>query len=62
MEHPVTEWISNVNIPSAQLMIAMGIPLHRIADIRRMYKLDPNGKSRIDFENDVQALPNGEQR
>lgn len=29
VEHPVTEWISNVNIPSVQLMVACGVPLYR---------------------------------
>lgn len=37
VEHPVTEWISNVNIPAAQLMIGMGVPLHQIPDLRRLY-------------------------
>lgn len=25
----MTEWISNVNIPSVQLLVACGVPLHR---------------------------------
>jgi len=29
--------VSNVNLPAAQLMVAMGIPLHRIKSIRQMY-------------------------
>lgn len=29
VEHPVSEWITGVNIPAVQLNIAMGIPLHR---------------------------------
>lgn len=29
VEHPTTEMVSGVNIPACQLMIAMGIPLHR---------------------------------
>lgn len=33
----MTEWISNVNIPAAQLMIGMGVPLHHIPDLRRLY-------------------------
>lgn len=59
VEHPVTEWISGVNIPSCQLMIGMGVPLHRIPDIRRLYGLDPNGDSKIDFDNDPQISPSG---
>ena len=37
VEHPCSEMITNVNLPAAQLQIAMGVPLHRIADIREMY-------------------------
>lgn len=59
VEHPVTEWISGVNIPSCQLMIGMGVPLHRIPDIRRLYGLEPNGDSPIDFDNDPQIAPSG---
>jgi hypothetical protein len=29
--------VTNVNLPAAQLQIAMGIPLHRIGDIRVLY-------------------------
>ena len=59
VEHPVTEWISGVNIPSCQLMIGMGVPLHRLPDIRRLYGKDPWGTSTIDFENDPQIAPSG---
>ena len=37
VEHPCTEMITEVNLPAAQLQIAMGIPLHRIKDIRLLY-------------------------
>ncbi|KAL9647632.1 hypothetical protein ABK040_015123 [Willaertia magna] len=37
VEHPVSEWITQTNIPSIQLQIAMGIPLNRIPDIRRFF-------------------------
>jgi len=50
VEHPVTEWISGVNIPSVQLLVGMGVPLHRIPDIRRLHGQDPTGSSPIDFE------------
>lgn len=59
VEHPVTEWISNVNIPSCQLLIGMGVPLHRIPDIRRLFGQDPEGQSKIDFEEDAQVSPAG---
>merc|ERR1719370_1416835 len=50
VEHPCTEMVSDVNLPAAQLQIAMGIPLHRIKDIRVLYGLDPWGSSTIDFD------------
>lgn len=50
VEHPVTEWISGVNIPSVQLLVGMGVPLHRIPDIRRLHGQDPAGVDPIDFE------------
>lgn len=59
VEHPVTEWISHVNIPSCQLMIGMGVPLHRIPDIRRLFGKDTTGHSRIDFDMDPQQPPSG---
>ncbi|KAI6219616.1 hypothetical protein M3Y99_01645200 [Aphelenchoides fujianensis] len=40
VEHPCTEMISNINIPAVQLQVAMGIPLHRIVDIRLFYGLE----------------------
>jgi acetyl-CoA carboxylase / biotin carboxylase 1 len=42
--------VSGVNLPAAQLQIAMGIPLHRIRDIRQLYGVAPNGLSEIDFD------------
>ncbi|KAH9830870.1 Acetyl-CoA carboxylase [Teratosphaeria destructans] len=49
VEHPTTEMVSGVNIPAAQLMVAMGIPLHRVRDIRLLYGADPHTTSEIDF-------------
>jgi acetyl-CoA carboxylase / biotin carboxylase 1 len=49
VEHPTTEMVSGVNLPAAQLQIAMGIPLHRIRDIRLLYGVDPHRISEIDF-------------
>ncbi|GAA5834604.1 hypothetical protein JCM3766R1_003613 [Sporobolomyces carnicolor] len=50
VEHPTTEMVSGVNLPAAQLQIAMGIPLHRIRDIRTLYGKAPHGRSLIDFD------------
>ncbi len=50
VEHPTTEMVSGVNLPAAQLQIAMGIPLHRIRDIRLLYGVDPKTITEIDFE------------
>jgi len=33
VEHPVTEWITEVNLPATQLCIAMGIPLWRLPGV-----------------------------
>uniref|UniRef100_A0AAY5F689 acetyl-CoA carboxylase n=1 Tax=Electrophorus electricus TaxID=8005 RepID=A0AAY5F689_ELEEL len=50
VEHPCTEMVADVNLPAAQLQIAMGIPLHRIKDIRMLHGLQPWGDAPIDFE------------
>ncbi|XP_049906114.1 acetyl-CoA carboxylase isoform X2 [Epinephelus moara] len=50
VEHPCTEMIGDVNLPAAQLQIAMGIPLHRIKDIRLLYGEAPWGDTVINFE------------
>ncbi|TIA89702.1 hypothetical protein E3P79_02793 [Wallemia ichthyophaga] len=50
VEHPTTEMVSGVNLPAAQLQVAMGIPLHRIRDIRTLYGKTPTGESPIDFD------------
>lgn len=49
VEHPTTEMVTGVNLPAAQLQIAMGIPLHRIRDIRLLYGIDPKTSTEIDF-------------
>jgi acetyl-CoA carboxylase/biotin carboxylase 1 len=57
VEHPVTEGITNVNLPATQLQVAMGIPLDRIPDVRRLYAKDPEGKGGdIDFLEDEYTL------
>lgn len=50
VEHPTTEMVTGVNLPAAQLQIAMGIPMHRIRDIRSLYGVDPHTSTEIDFE------------
>ncbi|KAH8832774.1 acetyl CoA carboxylase [Flagelloscypha sp. PMI_526] len=50
VEHPTTEMVSGVGLPAAQLQIAMGLPLHRIRDIRTLYGVGPHGSSEIDFD------------
>ncbi|KAF9077899.1 acetyl-CoA carboxylase [Rhodocollybia butyracea] len=50
VEHPTTEMVSGVNLPAAQLQVAMGIPLHRIRHIRQLYGVDHNAASEIDFD------------
>lgn len=65
VEHPVTEMITQVNLPAAQLQVAMGIPLHNIPEIRALYgrnrfedhAKDPSNK--IDFETTPRVPPNG---
>ena len=49
VEHPTTEMVSGVNLPAAQLQVAMGLPLHRIRDIRLLYGADPHTSTQIDF-------------
>ncbi|XP_065833896.1 acetyl-CoA carboxylase-like isoform X2 [Oscarella lobularis] len=60
VEHPCTEILTNVNLPAAQLQIAMGLPLHCIKDIRLLYGKKPWESSPIDFENpDPEPRPTG---
>ena len=49
VEHPTTEMVSGVSLPAAQLQIAMGLPLHRIRDIRLLYGAEPHTSTTIDF-------------
>ncbi|KAG0699447.1 acetyl-CoA carboxylase [Suillus ampliporus] len=50
VEHLTTEMVSGVNLPAAQLQVAMGIPLHRIRHIRTLYGMAPNASSEINFD------------
>ncbi|KAK1431271.1 hypothetical protein QVD17_07727 [Tagetes erecta] len=43
VEHPVTEWIAEVNLPAAQVAVGMGIPLWQIPEIRRFYGMGNSG-------------------
>uniref|UniRef100_A0A7S4ATP2 Acetyl-CoA carboxylase n=1 Tax=Pseudo-nitzschia australis TaxID=44445 RepID=A0A7S4ATP2_9STRA len=49
VEHPVTEGISNVNMPATQLQVAMGIPLYNIPEVRRFFGRDMYDTDKIDF-------------
>ncbi|CAK7347099.1 unnamed protein product [Dovyalis caffra] len=43
VEHPVTEWIAEINLPAAQVAVGMGIPLWQIPEIRRFYGMERGG-------------------
>ena len=67
VEHPVTEMITRVNLPAAQLQVAMGIPLYHIPEIRELYgynrfenvELVKSGQTKIDFDNAERIPPHG---
>jgi biotin carboxyl carrier protein len=59
VEHPVTEMITHVNLPAAQLQVAMGIPLGRIPDVRRHYGKSRFGAEPVDFETEESVGPHG---
>ena len=65
VEHPVTEMITQVNLPAAQLQVAMGIPLDNIPEIRQLYgrnrfEDDPqSAESRIEWETAHRVPPHG---
>lgn len=65
VEHPVTEMITRVNLPAAQLQVAMGIPLFNIPEIRELYgkhrfEDNPQAESSvIDFTTAERVSPNG---
>eukprot|EP00981_Chlorochromonas_danica_P013150 scaffold5903_cov165-Ochromonas_danica.AAC.25 len=56
VEHPVTENILGINLPACQLQVSMGLPLHRIADIRKLYGRHPRGRDTIDFDYSERAV------
>uniref|UniRef100_A0A8R7RE32 biotin carboxylase n=3 Tax=Triticum TaxID=4564 RepID=A0A8R7RE32_TRIUA len=43
VEHPVTEWIADINLPASQVAVGMGIPLYNIPEIRRFYGMEYGG-------------------
>ena len=47
VDQPCTEMATDINLPAAQLLIAMGLPLHRIKDVRLLYGEDPRGDPTI---------------
>ena len=49
--------ITGVNLPACQFQVSMGIPLHRIPDIRRLYGLNAYDSSEIDFDTAKQNPP-----
>lgn len=60
VEHPCTEMVADINLPAAQMQIAMGLPLYRIKDIRILYGEDPWGDSLINFDQpQVRPQPRG---
>ncbi|XP_078337630.1 acetyl-CoA carboxylase-like isoform X9 [Crassostrea virginica] len=60
VEHPCTEMVADINLPAAQLQIAMGLPLYRLKDIRQLYDVDTWGDSPIDFSNpSIHPRPRG---
>ena len=54
VEHPCTEMVSNINLPAAQLMVAMGIPLHKMKSVR--YYSDGLGTQKSDFGYPIQKI------
>lgn len=67
VEHPVTEMITGVNLPAAQLQVAMGIPLYAIPDVRKLYgrgDIYVDGSQTgpglvIDFDTEERVKPQG---
>ncbi|VDN04662.1 unnamed protein product [Thelazia callipaeda] len=49
VEHPLSEMLTNVNLPAAQLQIAMGVPLQCISEVRLYYGKSRYGTDKIPF-------------
>eukprot|EP00899_Mesostigma_viride_P017896 jgi/Mesvir1/26107/Mv06825-RA.1 len=56
VEHPVTESITGVNLPSCQVLIGMGVPLHAIPELRTLFRADRDSVGPIDFDR-VDPIP-----
>ena len=56
VEHPVTEGITGVNIPAAQLLVGMGIPLWRMPGVRGLFGRDAKGRDQFDPETEPQKV------
>ena len=50
VEHPVTEGITGVSLPTTQIHVAMGIPLYNVPEVRAFYDKDFNGIGEFDLE------------
>ncbi|VDK44469.1 unnamed protein product [Anisakis simplex] len=50
VEHPLSEMLTNVNLPAAQLQIAMGVPLHCISEVRLYCGRSRYGTDQIPFD------------
>ncbi|KHN74327.1 Acetyl-CoA carboxylase [Toxocara canis] len=50
VEHPLSEMLTNVNLPAAQLQIAMGVPLHCISEVRLYCGKSRYGTDKIPFD------------
>uniref|UniRef100_A0A915AGR3 Acetyl-CoA carboxylase n=1 Tax=Parascaris univalens TaxID=6257 RepID=A0A915AGR3_PARUN len=50
VEHPLSEMLTNVNLPAAQLQIAMGVPLHCISEVRLYCGKSRYGTDKIAFD------------
>ncbi|KAF8023479.1 hypothetical protein BT93_F0859 [Corymbia citriodora subsp. variegata] len=57
VEHPVTEWIAEINLPAAQVAVGMGIPLWQIPEIRRFYGKEHGGNYNAWRRTSVVATP-----
>ncbi|GAA0139911.1 hypothetical protein LIER_01367 [Lithospermum erythrorhizon] len=57
VEHPVTEWIAEINLPAAQVAVGMGIPLWQIPEIRRFYGMEHGGGYDAWRRTSAQATP-----
>ncbi|MAI24934.1 MAG: hypothetical protein CMN75_02780, partial [Spirochaeta sp.] len=47
VEHPCTEGVTGVNLPATQLQVAMGIPLPKMPEVRRLYGIDESDTSTV---------------